>query len=371
MPYTRQSESRLTSGAPDRRDLEASILVDEGMEDPAWDDFLRSVPQGRFQQSSLWAEVKATEGYRPVRLRLIRGGQVLGGCQLLWRRSRAGRIGYVSQGPVLTSESAESAGVVVSGICRVVRDLRLRALVAQLPDFSPALSQAMSAHGFLPNRLVDLITANLVVDVSKGLPEVEAKMRRTTRKEVRQAGERGVTIREGDATDIPLFHRLMLSTCARQKTKPNPAREESLRSFWEVFHRGDNLRLCFAEYKGETLSGLLTLRFGGRATMWKRGWTSQHSDLRPNQLLTFDALRWAGQKGCKTCDFAALARDTAEALLGGKSLSDQQKRSRHFFNLGFGGAPQLLPEGLVYVRHPVLRRLYGLYAKAGALYVRN
>ena len=350
------ADSRLDSRAIDGGTV--ATLLSCSPADPAWDDFLDSTPVGRFEQSCRWAQVKATEGFHPARLVLAPNHGFVGGCQILWRRSRLGAFGYMSKGPVLAQEDAEIADTLVEALCGVARTLRLRALIVQPPEFSNALTKALIARRFLPNHIADLITATLVVDLAQGMEKIEKAMSRTTRQKVRQARDRGVVVREGGESDIGRFFQLMLSTCKRQSTEPNPSNEESLHRLWDAFHPSGSVRLSFAEYNSEPLSGLLSIAFGNRVTFWKRGWVSRDDNLHPNELLMYDALKWAQANGYKFADFGSLEREIAMTLLQGKSLSEEQKRSRDFFHLGFGGEPQLLPEGLVYFPSPVLRHLY-------------
>ena len=77
----------------------------EDVQAAAWDEFLGSSPRGQFQQSTGWAQVKAREGWSAVREYLDPTAPRSGGFQLLWKKSRLGRVGYVSKGPVLPEET--------------------------------------------------------------------------------------------------------------------------------------------------------------------------------------------------------------------------------------------------------------------------
>ncbi len=49
---------------------------------------------GQFQQSTIWARAKASEGWRVVRLVLTVDEEIVGGFQILWRPSWRGRVAY-------------------------------------------------------------------------------------------------------------------------------------------------------------------------------------------------------------------------------------------------------------------------------------
>ncbi|MBL9129136.1 MAG: hypothetical protein JNL97_15910, partial [Verrucomicrobiales bacterium] len=44
------------------------IVYSTEVVDPAWDRFVEACPAGQFQQSSMWAEAKAAEGWEILRL---------------------------------------------------------------------------------------------------------------------------------------------------------------------------------------------------------------------------------------------------------------------------------------------------------------
>src|ERR1700736_11702 len=89
-----------------RDDRDLYVSVHRTLPDPEWDEFLQAAPHGTYQQSSAWAEVKATVGWRAMRLILYRQGAITGGCQLLVRPLPvAGAVAYVPRGPVMAGRS--------------------------------------------------------------------------------------------------------------------------------------------------------------------------------------------------------------------------------------------------------------------------
>lgn len=328
------------------------------MEDSAWDNFLQTTPLGQFQQSSQWAQAKSSDGWQPIRLILTLDGQIAGGFQILAQRTRFGRIGYISKGPVAVPEDPALLDYLVGLIVSSIKAHHINALIIQPPDESSIDDALLARHQFLPNHLTDVISATLLMDLSCGMDEIRQRLRRRTKAGIRLAEERGVNIRQADERDIETFFSLMVATCARQQTKPNPATVAVMRAVWKAFYSHGQVRLTFAEYEGEPIAGLLCLCFGKRVTAWKKGWSGRHHERYPNQILTFEAIEWSQRNGYESLDFAALDRDLACTLLRGDPLSESQKKSRHFFNLAFGNKPLLLSESLIYIRNPVVRQIY-------------
>jgi lipid II:glycine glycyltransferase (peptidoglycan interpeptide bridge formation enzyme) len=285
-------------------------------------------------------------------------GRLVGGFQILWRRTRLGPIGYIYKGPVLDSETPEAIQSAVEMVKSTTVGAGLRALVLQAPDSSGINGQMLAEHGFLTNHVLDIIRATLLVDLTRGMDAISSHIRRSTWAEIRKAQRRGITIREGGEQDIPSFFRLMLATCQRQHTHPAPASAEALLAVWCAFHSQNKARLTLAEFEGEPVAGGFCICFGSRVTFWKKGWSGTHRERHPHQLLQHEAVEWACKSGYQFFDFAALRQDIAVTLLKGEELSEDQRKARDFINLSHGDRPVLLPEDRIFVPNHLLRVAY-------------
>ncbi len=327
-------------------------------EDPCWDDFLQNTNVGQFQQSTVWARGKEPGGWKPIRLVMTLHDEIVGGFQILHRSKWWGGIGYLSKGPVIAAECPEAADFATDVIRDVCRSERLRVLVIQPPDLCQQMPSRLERRGFELDVLAKVNLATWVIDLRGGFSVVEQGMESEARRNVRQAVKRGVTMREGGQQDLKSFYELMLSTCRRQKVAPHPANVEELFSLWSAAEKAGYLRLYFADYERRPLTGLIDIGFGKTLTSWKKGWTSTESQRNPNDLSTYEALKWATQNGYHWYDFAAFDRRMAFAILRGEPLSDAQRRSRYMFFKRFGGGPRLLPESRVYFSNQIGRLAY-------------
>ncbi len=340
--------------------ITAQISTD--LDEPAWDDFLAHTPHGHVQQSSVWARSKQVEGWRPVRILLRNAGamprEISGGFQILARQSRFGRIGYIAKGPALAGNEPALVEACFDNLLLTVKAEGIRALIVQPPDETDLKPNVFPRYGFLPNRLKTVISATLLIDVGCPMADILARMRRTTLLELKRARKRGVTIREGTEQDLGTFFSLMLETCKRQESSPSPASEAALRQVWEAFRPQNRLRLTLAEFGGQPIAGAICLLFGNRVSFWKKGWSGAHRDKHPNQMVMFDAIEWSQKNGFKLFDCLGMTRGTAESLLAGKELTEEQKHERDFFLLGYGGRPVLLPESWIYIPNQLARFAY-------------
>jgi peptidoglycan pentaglycine glycine transferase (the first glycine) len=334
--------------------------------DPAWDDFLEQTPLGHFQQSSRWASAKRAGGWEPIRIVATIGDRIIGGFQALTHRTPLGRIGYVYKGPVCVPEDPALIRLIIELFHSALKQHRLIAAIVQPPDESAIGAALMADRRFMENRLVDVIGATLLVDLSPGIEAISRRMRRSTWNEVNQAKRKGIGIREGSEADADVFFRLMSATCNRQRTRPEPATPSGIRKVLTAFQPG-HVRLTFAEFNGNPIAGLMCLCFGDRLTIWKKGWSGEHRDKHPSQLLMFDAVDWGCRAGYKWADFAALNPGIAAALLRGNPLSGEQQRTRDFVHLSLGDRPLILPASRLLIPNPAARLLYRAARSSGLL----
>ena len=333
------------------------LRVSTETEDSDWDDFLESTPQGHFQQSGAWAQYKAEEGWSVIRAVYTLDDSIVGGCQMLWKNTKLGRLAYVSKGPVLHRHVDHLAKRATALIKRVAVESGFTAVIVQPPDeCASVLRRTATQEEFIPCSFLGIIESTLLVDLSRGVSALVQGYRGSTRNKRSKAIRSGMTVRDGDERHTPDFFRLMRMTCKRQGVHPNPPTEESLRALL----RSLNARRTRAHYKftcfhGEVVAGDLIIVFGRRATLFKTGWNGRHPKLHPNCLRVCDAIEWASSEHCDLFDFAAFGKELAEPLLQGEKVAPELSKHRDSFKAGFGGYPKLLPGAGLWVPHPFLR----------------
>lgn len=317
---------------------------------------LEDSPLGQFQQSSSWAWAKAEEGWNVARFVVVRGEASIGGFQILWKSKCGARLGYITKGPVSFISGLEGVWKdLAEAVIKAVRLLRLTALIVQPPDFSCEADEHLRSAGFVPEVLFDIINATLYYDLSGTESDLWNRMPGDNRKPIRQAQRREVRIREGAKDELEVFFQLMCETCARQRAKPNPSSVQILKRVWDGFHPRGGIRLTFAEVGGAPVASMISIRFGNRASGWKRGGRVDAGKSRANHLLLYESLCWAQRMGCGSYDICSLRLDIAEAKLSGEKFSQEQSSSRDMFLLGFGGVPQIIPGAWIFIPNPVLR----------------
>lgn len=329
----------------------------ESLVDDKWDQFLQSVPSGEYQQSSMWARVKRVEGWEPIRWVFRNNDAVAGGFQILWKKTKIGRIGYISRGPVIPAEGCLSKNLVLKLVVQSLKIKKIKALIVQTPS-SEETEVPFEQFGFIPNNLVKVLTSTIRVDVSDGINGFQGRMNTNTRRIIRQAVKKGVVVREGNQEDIGLFFRLMEASCRRQGARPNPPTERSFEEVWSSFAPKGCCRLTIAEFEGRPVSGLLCLPFGKVVHLWKKGSLAGYLHLHPMDLLYSEVFCWASQKNYKMCDFEEMVdRSAAEKIFKGEPIPVEEIHPRDRIHLRFGGKPYLLQDSHLFVKNHLIRYL--------------
>ncbi len=329
-----------------------TFQLSHGFEDPQWDDFLAAKTGCLYEQSALWARVKSLQGWRPVRLTIHRGGRVVAGFQVLRRRIAGfGGIGYVSKGPVVEVDHGELVPLVVSRLKETLRRERIHLVIVHPPGDSKTLLRQMERAGFRPDRLVRMIDATLLIDLSQDLEDILRNMKKDKRKAIRQGLRRGIRVRAGNESDIPRFFELMKATCERQGVAPNPSDVRFFQALWRTFSPGGHVRLFMAEHEGACIAGAWGICFGDTFRSWKVGWNGKFGHLKPNQVLRWEMIQWAKEQAYAWFDFFGISASAAASP--GAKLSDLDGISKH--KLGYGGSVHRFPPAYAYACNPFLR----------------
>jgi peptidoglycan pentaglycine glycine transferase (the first glycine) len=330
-------------------------------QDDAWDEFVESLPDGHHEQTSLWGQVRAQNGWEVRRIIIREQGKIVAGTQLQIRSLRQfGRMAYITHGPCLRIHDAFLENAVIAGLKQHARLMGVRFMVAGLPYGGHYLEPGLVAAGFQPKPTLfppHFLEATAVINLAQAPGQIFAAMRRRTRRNVQAALKRGICVVEQTGEGLIEFHKLMLELCKRRNTTPNPAGVKFLVELWQRFQPKGRIRLFFAMHGSEPVSAALAFTFGDWFRVWKVGWSGQHGNLKPNEALWWQMILWARQNGYRFFDFVEINPDEARRMAGGDA-DGENFETVTAFKLGFGGERLFLPGAYYYVFNPVLRRLF-------------
>jgi len=315
-----------------------TVVVADDIDGSAWDAFLTKVPRVPYQQSSLWARVKAGQGWRSALVMVTCDGSLHGGAQLVYRSiPLAGAVGFVPRGPVLASDDPALAAAAAVGLERLARACNVTYLIVQPPrEHTHVVTPQLLRTGYrtAPEIMAPHNTSTGLLDLSQGKAAILSGMRSSTRRNVRLAQRRGMSVREGGAADLPIFYSLLAATARRRGFSAPPA--SFFDAAWTTMAPVGMMRMGVAELDGEPVSAFLWVVLGDTMNCWRGGWSGAHRYHRPNEALDWSGIRWAAGHGLRWYDF--------------QGDSD--------YTRGFGGSRVTSPGPLERVPHPVLPRLY-------------
>ena len=331
--------------------------ISSKIRDPDWDTYLANTPGGHHVQTSLWAQVKASLGWRAVRILVTQEERIVAGVQLLIRQlPLAGAIGYAPKGPVIASDDPKLAELILNELHQVAREHRVRYLILQPPDNGQALAGQLLQRGFQPSSVEAFPTATVLINLEQDLDEILAKMKSKTRYNIRLGIRKGIIIREGTERDLTEFYRLLVATSQRQNFPVYS--EDYYSNKRNILSPFGHFKLFIAEYKDEAVSTMFAIPFGDTVLFKRGGWSGRHGNRRPNEVMHWTAIQWAKSQGYRYYNFEGIDPDVAEKLLRGESLPDGMSQSVTRFKLGFGGDIVLFPGVYDFVYNPILRWTY-------------
>lgn len=322
--------------------------------DLRWADFVRAAPGGHYMQGPEWAEFKLAFEWTLARVTLVLGEDVVAGAQVLLRRLPGiGAVGWAPKAPVVAGSDPEPIERLLGELRLLVKRERIRVLMVQPPREPGVLPKLLRESGYAPTPVAMGPEATIVLDLDRDLDAILAGARPHTRRNIRLALRKGVTVREGDEADLDTFYRLHVATGARQTFPPYP--ESHFAALWRAFRPGCGVRMFVAEYEGEPVSALLVLIHGDTVSQHAMGWSGRHASVKPNEALVWAAIAWSKENGYRWFDFTWVDARAAAAVVRGEPLPDDVADSVASFKLGFGGAVTLLPGTYDYVDNRALR----------------
>jgi FemAB-related protein (PEP-CTERM system-associated) len=297
--------------------MQVERVVEPGAE---WDEFAESTPGVCVGHAAAWASV-LREAYRLEPLYLAArsaGGEMMGILPLVRFRTLIGRselisLPYLDAAGILAREP-ESAEALRLAAVDLLHTSRARTL---------ELRQSMPVGGEqASDPSVDRV--NLVLPLEADEEAQWKALRAKVRNQTRKAEKEGLEIAEGTPKD--LLDAFYGAFRENMRDLGSPVHAES---FFHAAarHLGDRLRFVVTHLGGRPVGGLVAIRYGPAVTVpWASTLRSERRRC-PNNLIYWEALRWAIATGATEFDFGRSPRDSGT----------------HRFKLGWGAHEEPLP----------------------------
>jgi peptidoglycan pentaglycine glycine transferase (the first glycine) len=337
-------------------------VVDLSPATAAWDDFVSRSDPGSYLQTSAWAEVKAPNGWTPLRFMGTRlaepvappttpGDEAAGdrrdededteageaaetvfGAQLLVRKPRLFPWGfaYSPRGPVFerwdpgTLEAFTGAlrHAVASGPTRISHVRIEPEIELNGPwDLDGEFRHALRRSGWRAGTPIQPVRTRQV-DLSATEEALWGDLRKKWRQYVNKARKSDVTVVDATVDRLPEFYAIYQETARRAGFVIRTY--ESYLGVWEAFAKLGMARLLIAQdAAGRGLATLFVLRVGNRVIEPYGGMTAAGADLRANYLLKWEAIRSSREQGATSYDMWGISHEGIEHFktgFGGREI---------------------------------------------------
>jgi CelD/BcsL family acetyltransferase involved in cellulose biosynthesis len=257
--------------------------------------------------------------------------------------------------PISAAGTARTTGhqPLVAGMvaCRIDDALGVRLIGTPFCDFcdllgdtsnealGPVLGQLIASGSPIKLRLLDppawLGTLGLRtvaedhwhgVGLDRSVDEMWSSLGSTGRRNVKKAGSSGVTVRFDDSmAAVDTFFDLHLAT-RRAKHRLLAQPRAFFHRIWEEFHPIQAISVALAEADREPLAGIFLLTWNGR-TYYKFN-ASNPSALatRPNDLLMWESMKWARDRGSALLDLGLSDADQAGLVRYKRKFATEEGR---------------------------------------------
>ena len=287
-----------------------------------WNRVLESLPQAHILQTSEWALAKKQNGWTPTYMRWnANDGSIIGAAMVL-ERSLSLPLGlnitvlYCPKGPTLDWKDTELRETVLKGLELYAKNRRAVFLKID-PDVVLGWG-AVGSENLTEAALGHVIKAELVkrgwkfsddqiqfrntvlIDLDRSEDEILAAMKQKTRYNIRLATKKGVSVRRGDLSDIPMLYAMYATTAVRDNFVIR--HEAYYASLWKSFFEASMAEFLIAEFNNQPIAAIVLFHFAGVSRYMFGMSLEAQRDLMPNYLLQWEAIRLSKSLGCHTYD---------------------------------------------------------------------
>lgn len=277
-------------------------------------EFNQKHPKGHFLQSPEWAKLKS-EWKNEVVLSEDKDGNIKGAMSILIRKLPYinSSIMYSPRGPVCDIHDKETFQDLVNGAKELAKKYNAFILRVDpdIPDNDEEFKKIAQEVGFKLKENVkdfsEVIQPRYVFRLNvkdKTEEELLKSFHEKTRYNIRLAGRKGVTIRDGNREDLKDFYKIMQETGNRDNFLIRPL--EYFEKMYDCMGK-DYLRVIMADYNGKPISGAIAIYYGNKVWYLYGASSNQNRNVMPNYLVQWEMIKWALEKKCDIYDFRGVS----------------------------------------------------------------
>lgn len=305
-----------------------------------WHAFVTQQPSFSLLQSWGWGEFKEKLGWKVFRTVVEKRGRIVAGTQMLIKPLPfgLGSVAYIPRGPLLDWQDNLVATTLLEAVHQIARQHEALFLRVEPPVlYTPETQLMLQQYGFQAVKDTNQPRSTLLLNLEADIETLFTNLPKKTRYHIRACQRKGVTYRQGDETDLPLFYQLMVATGKRGKftVRPLAYYEHEFRTL----ARYNLAALFLADYRGETIAAEICFVFGQHGAAFHGASGDNHRTLPASDLLTWAGIRWAKQQGCQTYDLWGIPDEVGRLVTAGEPVPKDRQGDLwgvYYFKKGFG-----------------------------------
>ena len=289
-------------------------FVESEQDEIDYKNFLEGNERCNFQQSLEWAEVKKPNWKPEVILAEDDKKNIIGSlCVWIRKMPIFGNIMYASRGPVCDIHNKEILKQLTDGATKLAD--KYNAIVLRIePDILKSDEEYRKIMVELGYKIKDdakdfkdEIQPRFVfrLDIKdKTEDEIMKNFKSKWRYNIRLAGRKGVTIKDGTKEDLKDFHKIMIETGKRDDFIIRPL------SYFEKMYDclgPKHMKVLMAYYEGKPISGVIPIFYGNKTWYLYGASSNEHRNLMPNYLLQWEMIKMAIARHDDVYDFRGVS----------------------------------------------------------------
>ncbi|MCA9895309.1 MAG: peptidoglycan bridge formation glycyltransferase FemA/FemB family protein, partial [Anaerolineae bacterium] len=135
----------------------------------------------------------------------------------------------------------------------------------------------------------------IVIDLAQSEDDMLSAMSQNTRRKVRQAEKKDVTIRAANESDLQTLYDLYAHTGDRDAFLIRPY--EYYATLWRNFMQAGLAHALIAEYEGTPIAHVILFHFSQKCWYFYGASSNEERQRMPNYALQWEAMKWAKAQG--------------------------------------------------------------------------
>lgn len=287
-----------------------------------WNELLGGLPQAHIMQTAEWGEAKRQNGWTPIFMRWNAKNGSANAAAMVLERGLKLPLGlnitvlYCPKGPTLDWNDTKLRETVLKSLESYAK--KRRAVFIKIdPDvvlgwgasgsetaievpLGHAIQSELGKRGWKFSDDQIQFRNTVLIDLKRSEDEILAGMKQKTRYNIRLASKKGVQLRQGDLSDIPMLYQMYATTAVRDDFVIR--HEAYYASLWKSFYEAGMATFLIAEYDNKPIAAVVLFHFAGVSRYIFGMSLESQRELMPNYLLQWEAIRLSKSLGCHTYD---------------------------------------------------------------------